>query len=156
MPVMDGYESTRLIRKFENEKALEPSFIMAVSGNFISKSNSESDELKVSNVTLNSDHDSNSLMRVSGTNAYISKPFNENDIRKGLDIFFETEIEKSEQTRTPKSIIKEEILMENSQEKTIDKEKKKKQEILFDFFRKYLHSILFLLVFFGYIKYRNR
>ena len=46
MPNMDGYECTKLIRKFEEENNISPkSFIVVVSGNF-----SKTEDLKVEGI----------------------------------------------------------------------------------------------------------
>lgn len=62
MPVMDGYQATRLIRQFENEQKRPPSTIISISGN------------------SREEHQTRAFQ--SGINVCVTKPFNSEELKK--------------------------------------------------------------------------
>ncbi len=66
MPIMDGYEATREIRKFESERQLEPVHIIAL--------------------TAGSDKENRNKCRQAGMDGFLTKPFSISDIRKNIEI----------------------------------------------------------------------
>ncbi len=66
MPIMDGYEATREIRKFESERQLEPVHIIAL--------------------TAGSDKENRNKCRQAGMDGFLTKPFSISDIRENIEI----------------------------------------------------------------------
>jgi signal transduction histidine kinase/ligand-binding sensor domain-containing protein/CheY-like chemotaxis protein/HPt (histidine-containing phosphotransfer) domain-containing protein len=66
MPIMDGYEATRAIRKYETERQLEPVHIIAL--------------------TAGTDKENRDKCRQAGMDGFLTKPFSIADIRSIFDI----------------------------------------------------------------------
>lgn len=71
MPVMDGFDATREIRAYEESQSLEPSIIIALSANVLSR-------------------DVQNCFEV-GMNEFISKPFSSDKLTDKFSLYFDLE-----------------------------------------------------------------
>jgi len=76
MPVMDGYEATRKIRKFETERQMQPIPIIAL--------------------TAGSEKEDSDRCRQAGMDGYLTKPFSIPDIQKCIEVHLHQEFSDCE------------------------------------------------------------